>query len=53
VVGWRVEAEFVDAIHGFGQIERTTFGDGFKYMAFTEAVIQSLSANQVIRVAKS
>jgi len=52
-VGWRVEAEFVDAIRGLGPVERTTFGDGFKYMAFTEAVIQSLSANQTIRVATS
>ena len=36
--GWRVEADFVDAIRQGKPVERTSFADGVKYMAFTEAV---------------
>ena len=36
--GWRVEADFVDAIREGKPVERTNFADGVKYMAFTEAV---------------
>lgn len=42
-VGWRVEADFVDAIRGCGKVERTTFADGLHYMVFTEAVARSLA----------
>ena len=38
---WRVEAEFVDAIRGVAPVKRTTFADGTRYMAFTQAVEDS------------
>lgn len=41
---WRVEEEFIGAIRGEEQIQRTRFEDGVKYMDFTEAV--TLSARQ-------
>ena len=40
--GWRVEEEFVAAIRGEEPVRLTTFEDGVKYMAFTEAVHRSL-----------
>jgi predicted dehydrogenase len=40
--GWRVEQEFVDAIRLGTPVVRTSFADGVKYMAFTEAVQRSL-----------
>jgi predicted dehydrogenase len=46
--GWRVEAEFVDAIRGLDTISHTTFLDGLKYMAFTEAVAKSMAENRTI-----
>jgi predicted dehydrogenase len=36
--GWRVEQEFIGAIRGEEVISLTTFEDGVKYMAFTDAV---------------
>ena len=36
--GWRVEQDFVDAIRDGAPVTRTSFADGAKYMAFTEAV---------------
>jgi predicted dehydrogenase len=39
--GWRVEEEFINAIRGEEQVTRTSFVDGVRYMAFTEAVAQS------------
>ena len=36
--GWRVETEFVNAIHGEEKVRRTTFELGVRYMEFTEAV---------------
>ena len=39
--GWRVEAEWVNAIRGHEAISHTTFADGVKYMEFTEAVARS------------
>jgi len=36
--GWRVEEEFIGAIRGQEQIQRTSFTDAVKYMEFTEAV---------------
>jgi predicted dehydrogenase len=49
-IGWRVEAEFVNAIRGQEKVARTTFEDGVRYMAFTEAVAQSASAGQAVPV---
>jgi predicted dehydrogenase len=39
--GWRVEADFIDAIRGERPVTRTTFADGVAYMQFTEAVARS------------
>lgn len=46
--GWRVEEEFIGAIRGTEPIRRTTFEDGLKYMAFTEAVWRSMEQNRRI-----
>lgn len=40
--GWRVEEEFIQAIRGQEQIQRTRFEDGVRYMEFTEAVWTSM-----------
>jgi len=40
--GWRVEQDFVDAVREGKPVTRTSFADGVKYMAFTEAVQISL-----------
>jgi len=47
---WRVEEEFINAIRGQEKIHLTNFEDGVKYMAFTEAVAQSLAAGQTIQI---
>jgi predicted dehydrogenase len=39
--GWRVEADFIDAIRGERPVTRTTFFDGALGMQFTEAVARS------------
>jgi len=39
--GWRVEEEFVAAIRGTEPVLRTDFASGVRYMAFTEAVLNS------------
>ncbi len=49
-VGWRVEEEFVAAIRGQGTVERTTFQDGLKYMAFTDAVARSIAGQGTVLV---
>lgn len=41
-IGWRVEEEFISAIRRQEPIRLTTFEDGVKYMAFTEAVWRSM-----------
>ena len=41
--GWRVEADFVDAIRDGAAVTHTSFADGVKYMEFTEAVQISLN----------
>ena len=46
--GWRVEEEFVSSIRGKEKITHTTFDDGVKYMAFTEAVGRSMSENRAV-----
>lgn len=48
--GWRVEAEFIDAIRGRGQIEFTRFADGVRYMEFTEAVARSAAAGEPVEL---
>jgi predicted dehydrogenase len=42
--GWRVEADFIEAIRAGKAIEFTDFRAGVQYMEFTEAVAQSASA---------
>ena len=46
--GWRVEAEFIDAIRGQGRIEFTDFASGVRYMEFTEAVARSAATGTAI-----
>ena len=36
--GWRVEADFVESIRNGTPVRLTSFADGLRYMAFTEAV---------------
>lgn len=38
---WRVERDFVDAIRESAPVTLTTFEDGWRYMAFTQAVEES------------
>ncbi len=49
-IGWRVEEEFINAIRGTEPVALTTFADGVRYMAFTEAVAQSLRAKTTVPV---
>ncbi|MCP4167240.1 MAG: Gfo/Idh/MocA family oxidoreductase [Chloroflexi bacterium] len=49
---WRVEEEFVNAIRGFEPITHTTFDDGVKYMAFTEAVITSIIERRFVSMSE-
>jgi predicted dehydrogenase len=49
--GWRVEEEFVNAIRGREPVTHTTFDDGVKYMAFTEAVARSLASGAEVPIA--
>ena len=46
--GWRVEAEFIDAIRGGKAIEFTDFATGVRYMEFTEAVARSAELREPI-----
>ncbi len=39
--GWRVEADFIDAVRDGKPVTLTGFADGIKYMQFTEAVRRS------------
>lgn len=41
-VGWRVEAEFIGAIRRTEPVQFTDFATGVRYMAFTQAVADSL-----------
>jgi len=45
---WRVEEEFIGAIRGTEPVRLTTFADGVKYMAFTEAVARSLDSQTAV-----
>ena len=49
--GWRVEADFIDSIRDGRPVTHTSFADGVRYMAFTEAA--RLSAEAGRRVALS
>ncbi|HXH84240.1 MAG TPA: Gfo/Idh/MocA family oxidoreductase [Candidatus Tectomicrobia bacterium] len=49
--GWRVEEEFVNAIRGRERVTRTSFEDGVRYMAFTEAVARSAAEGRAVDVA--
>src|SRR5205814_8945358 len=42
-VGWRVEEEFVNAVRGREKVSHTTFEDGVRYTAFTDAVAKRLA----------
>lgn len=48
--GWRVEAEFIGAIRGEEPVTRTSFADGVRYMAFTQAVAESAATGQAVPV---
>ena len=39
--GWRVEADFIDAIRLGTPVTRTDFATGVRYMAFTDAVVEA------------
>jgi predicted dehydrogenase len=46
--GWRVEAEFVEAIRSGTPIHFTDFATGVKYMEFTEAVARSAQRGEPV-----
>lgn len=46
--GWRVEAEFINAIRGLEPVRFTDFATGVRYMDFTAAVARSLQCAQAI-----
>ena len=48
--GWRVEEEFVNAIHGEEKVSHTRFEDGVQYMEFTAAVHRSLTEGRAVQV---
>lgn len=48
--GWRVEADFVEAIRGEKRIEFTDFDSGVQYMEFTEAVARSAAAGEAVEL---
>jgi hypothetical protein len=43
---WRVEEEFVGAIRGTERVRLTRFEDGLRYMAFTDAVAESMATGR-------
>ena len=47
---WRVEEEFVDAIRGVAPVTHTPFGDGVRYMEFTEAVTRSAQTGRAVNL---
>lgn len=47
---WRVEEEFIASIRGQEKVKLTTFEDGVKYMAFTEAVHQSAKTGKAVKI---
>lgn len=47
---WRVEADFIDAIRGEGQVQFTDFATGLRYMEFTEAVALSAARGTAVEL---
>ncbi|MEX0320776.1 MAG: Gfo/Idh/MocA family protein [Puniceicoccaceae bacterium] len=43
-VGWQVEADFIQSIREGAPVTLTSFGDGLRYMRFTDAVRRKLSS---------
>ncbi len=50
--GWRVEADFIDAIRDRRPVTMTSFVDGLKYMCFTEAVHRSAATARRVNLAE-
>lgn len=48
--GWRVEADFVDAIRRIAPVRLTDFLTGMRYMEFTEAVARSAELGKVVEL---
>jgi predicted dehydrogenase len=48
--GWRVEAEFINAIRGQEKVQFTDFATGLRYMRFTQAVADSLRSRLPVEV---
>ena len=48
--GWRVEADFVDAIRSGAPIRFTDFATGVNYMEFTEAVARSAQRGRAVEL---
>jgi predicted dehydrogenase len=48
--GWRVEADFVDAIREGRPVELTDFATGVSYMEFTEAVARSAQRGEAVEL---
>ncbi len=48
--GWRVEADFVDAIREGRPVELTDFAAGVQYMEFTEAVARSAQRGEAVEL---
>lgn len=47
---WRVEEEFINAIRGIEPVTHTDFTTGVKYMQFTDAVSQSVTTGELVRL---
>jgi predicted dehydrogenase len=48
--GWRVEADFIEAIRGGSPIQFTDFATGLAYMEFTEAVALSAERGEAVEL---
>lgn len=48
--GWRVEAEFIEAIRGGPPVRLTDFATGVAYMEFTEAVARSAQTGEAVEL---
>lgn len=48
--GWQVEADFIDSIRHGTPVGLTSFLEGLRYMAFTEAVSRSVAGNSRVTV---
>ncbi|MCP4784247.1 MAG: Gfo/Idh/MocA family oxidoreductase [Fuerstiella sp.] len=46
--GWRVEADFINAIRGDKSVQFTDFATGVRYMEFTDAVARSAAGGRAI-----